>query len=69
MMAELRVSEHGLHGVHGWTRRMGLPSDTCSAMPAKDESPLLFGDLTEKIIGAFYRVHRDLGYGHAEVVY
>jgi GxxExxY protein len=38
-------------------------------MSTNDESPLLLGDLTDKIIGALYRVHHDLGYGHAEVVY
>ena len=30
---------------------------------------LLHEDLTEKIIGAFYAVHRDLGYGFLESVY
>lgn len=30
---------------------------------------LLYGDITDQIIGAAYRVHNELGYGHPEKIY
>jgi GxxExxY protein len=39
-------------------------------MPAKpDPAKLLHGELTEKVIGIFYEVYNDLGYGFLESVY
>jgi GxxExxY protein len=36
---------------------------------AKDESSLLYYELTRTILGASFQVHSELGYGFAEVVY
>jgi GxxExxY protein len=33
------------------------------------ETSLVYKELSEKIIGAFYEVHRELGRGHSEQVY
>ena len=34
-----------------------------------DKSELIDGELTERVIGIFYAVHKDLGHGFAESVY
>ena len=40
-----------------------------NASHSKDESSLLFFELTRIIIGASYQAHSELGFGFAEVVY
>lgn len=34
-----------------------------------DRAPLLYADLTQQVIGAFYEVYNELGWGYAESVY
>lgn len=46
-------------------RIMRIPTDKTSATRAE----LLHGDITGRVIGAFYEVYNELGYGYLEAVY
>jgi GxxExxY protein len=50
---------HGMHGDHGMPQK---------ATPTS-RSALLHGALTERILGVFFQVHFELGFGLAESVY
>ncbi len=46
-----------------------MNADQTKRSPTADRSPLLHGELTERIVGAFYTVYNSLGYGFLEKVY
>jgi GxxExxY protein len=46
-----------------------MPTERSEQLQRPDASNLLHGDLTERILGAFFQVHHELGYGFVEAVY